>query len=327
MRRFLNRRDEVLAVGPSAEPLLGAIDRAVRAEDPEVVVQPAGPGPWTAYYHGQQLVALVRPSVAGPAGAIDVSVPAVGWARTLSEPTEADDAELWPAMRDAMVARPRSPGLPYLPRGGGGAVEAIPVLIDVIAYVVQVVSRVISRRAADRTLDAAAGQGAVRVLHAARTEAFRRESSLSIGCVGAAAVFFLLLLLIVNVASFLANGRQLPWAGGAGFAGALVLSALVFRSIRKRYPSPPQSRFDRWGGRAVLGVLVLLAATIVVPAQGPSALPDEEVAWCLGSGTGYVDNAVRVLEIPRTWTLDSPNADPNFRKACGLAWDATHQSH
>src|SRR4029078_12297289 len=79
MGALFGRRDEVLAVGPSGDRLLGAVEQVIRSEDADVTVQPAGPGPWTAFYHQQRLLALARPSPAGPPGAVDVSVPAAGW--------------------------------------------------------------------------------------------------------------------------------------------------------------------------------------------------------------------------------------------------------
>src|SRR5436309_3095613 len=208
MGGFLGRRDEVLAVGPSADRLLAAVDRAIRAEDAKVIVQPAGPGPWTAYYHGRRLLVLARPSAAGPPGAVDVGVPGAGWARTLTDLSDAEDPEVPDAMRRAMGARPESAGSGplFLADDSVGGIGAV---IAIVLVVADFVRGVIRRHNSDTALAAAAGRNAVLVLRAARFEASIRESSLSIGCLGSTIAFFGLVLVVFAVASVLAPGGQL----------------------------------------------------------------------------------------------------------------------
>ena len=247
----------------------------------------------------------------------------------LTDLSDAEDPEVPDAMRRAMGARPESAGSGplFLADDSVGGIGAVIVVIAIVLVVADFVRGVIRRHNSDTALAAAAGRNAVLVLRAARFEASIRESSLSIGCLGSTIAFFGLVLVVFAVASVLAPGGQLASLTALSVVGVLVLSAWLFWWIRKRYPSPPASPMDRWAGRAVVGVILLVVVAFAVLALHEQSAPlsAEQEAWCLGPGAGYVDNAVGVLSIPRTWTSESAKDDPNFRKACGVAWDATHR--
>src|SRR5439155_13516666 len=243
--------------------------------------------------------------------------------------SDAEDPEVPDAMRRAMGARPESAGSGplFLADDSVGGIGAVIAVIAIVLVVADFVRGVIRRHNSDTALAAAAGRNAVLVLRAARFEASIRESSLSIGCLGSTIAFFGLVLVVFAVASVLAPGGQLASLTALSVVGVLVLSAWLFWWIRKRYPSPPASPMDRWAGRAVVGVILLVVVAFAVLAMHEQSAPlsAEQEAWCLGPGAGYVDNAVGVLSIPRTWTSESAQDDPYFRKACGVAWDATHR--
>ncbi len=327
MSGLLGRRDEVLALGPSGDRLLAAVEQVIRSEDAEVDVQVAGPGPWTAFYHQERLLALARPSQGGPPGAIDVSVPAAGWAATLRDDSDPGIEELRDALRRHDAGG--GPGFESVPwiAGDAGGFGALIGLIALIVVAFAVVGRAITRRNQDVKLRATGGANAVGLLRAARLEASVRSSSLSIGCLASIVVGFVGVALLTSVGAWLASL-------GTGLLPLAILLDLIpfgiafvaFRWVRRRFPSPPQIRAHRWLGRALVGVIALLVVAFAILAFGQQSSPitAEQEAWCLESGSGYVDNAVRALSISRTWTSGSPGEDPNFTKACRVAWDAAH---
>jgi hypothetical protein len=249
MGGLFGRRNEVLAVGPSGDRLLGAVEQIVRAEDPEVVVQTAGPGPWTAFYHQQGLLALARPSKAGPPGAIDVSVPEAGWAATIRDDADAAMAELRSALH-RLFGGGGGGGFDGVPWVGGGSAGGIGALIGVIAIFmvfVGVLGRATQRRSQEVALQSAGGAEAVQVLRAARLEASIRGSSLSIGCLGSIIVGFVAFFVVAYVGAWLvslSDGLVLP-VSVLGLV-PFVLAFIAFRWIRKRYPSPPRPSYVGW---------------------------------------------------------------------------------
>jgi hypothetical protein len=221
-------------------------------------VQAAGPGPWTAFYHQQRLLALARPSPAEPPGAVDVSVPAAGWAATVREQSDSGIAELRDALRRAFAGR-GEPGLESVPWVVGDSAGGFAALIGLIALVVIMISAIggaIRRRKEELALRATGGGASVQVLRAARFEASIRDSSLSIGCLGS---------IVVGIASFWLLAYAAAWL--ASLSDGLVLLAIiidvvpfglafvVFRWIRRRYPSPPRPSYVGW--KLVVAILAI----------------------------------------------------------------------
>src|SRR5262245_22485319 len=247
MDGLIRRRSENLGLGPSATAILAAFDHLMRAFDEAIVVQPPGPGPWTAYYKGQRPLALARPSESGPQGSADIAIPLAGWARNLTRPPDDDDREIREALLRATVAPDDGSGDLWV-GGGGGAIGGLFALLALGSMIIVLVSRLIRHRKADTNLAAASGPQAVRILRAARREISIRGSSLSIGCVGATISFFGLGWLIAAVFAGVAPSVVTGVAGWILILGALILSIWLFRWIRRRYPSPPQRRIDRAAG-------------------------------------------------------------------------------
>jgi len=255
---LFGRRDEILTVGPSGDRLLAAVEQVIRSEDTEVTVQAPGPGPWTAFYHQQRLLALARPSPTGPPGAVDVSVPAAGWAATLRDHSDAGISELRDALRRAFAGR-GGPGLESVPWVVGESAGSFAAVIGLIALVVIMMGAIggaIRRRREDVALRATGGGASVQVLRAARFEASIRESSLSIGCLGSIVVWIASLLLLAYAAAWLASLSD-------GLVPLVVLIDLVpfglafvvFRWIRRRYPSPPRPSYVGW--KLVVAILAI----------------------------------------------------------------------
>jgi hypothetical protein len=272
MGALFGRRDEVLAVGPSGDRLLGAVEQVIRAEDAEVTVQPAGPGPWTAFYHQQRLLALARPSPAGPPGAVDVSVPAAGWAATLRDESDAVVAELHEALRRPF-AGPGGPSLEGVPWVVGESVGGFAAMIGLIAIVVAIIGAIggaIRRRREDAALRSTGGGASVQVLRAARFEASIRGSSLSIGCLGSIVVGIASFFLVALVASWLVSVSD-----GLGPLAILYLvpfglAFVVFRWIRRRYPSPPRPSYVGWKlvvAIVAIGVAIALLSFVIALAN------------------------------------------------------------
>ena len=151
-----------------------------------------------------------------------------------------------------------------------------------------------------------------------------RRSTLELGCLATIGWF----------GGALVAGAAIESLIGLRFGGVAVLASLAvavagsiwtFRALRRRYPPPPQTKVERWMARAfgfgLLSVVVLGAWLLL--SSSPS-VTDEQTAWCLEAGSGYLDNAVRVLSIPRTWNAENARTDRQFAEACSTAWDATH---
>jgi hypothetical protein len=273
MGALFGRRDEVLAVGPSGDRLLGAVEQVIRAEDAEVTVQPAGPGPWTAFYHQQRLLALARPSPAGPPGAVDVSVPAAGWAATLRDESDAVVAELHEALRRPF-AGPGGPSLEGVPWVVGESVGGFAAMIGLIAIVVAIIGAIggaIRRRREDAALRSTGGGASVQVLRAARFEASIRGSSLSIGCLGSIVVGIASFFLVALVASWLVSVSDglVPLAILIDLV-PFGLAFVVFRWIRRRYPSPPRPSYVGWKlvvAIVAIGVAIALLSFVIALAN------------------------------------------------------------
>jgi hypothetical protein len=260
---LFGRRDEILTVGPSGDRLLAAVEQVIRSEDAEVAVQAAGPGPWTAFYHQQRLLALARPSPTGPPGAVDVSVPPAGWAATLRDQSDAGIAELRGALGRAFAGR-GGPGLESVPWVVGEPAGSFAAVIGLIALVLMAISAIdgaIRRRREDVALRATGGGASVQVLRAARFEASIRESSLSIGCLGSIVVGIASFYLLALVAAWLVSVSDglVPLATLIGLV-PFGLAFVVFRWIRRRYPSPPRPSYVGWKlVVAIVGIGVAIA--------------------------------------------------------------------
>jgi len=273
MGALFGRRDEVLAVGPSGDRLLGAVEQVIRSEDADVTVQPAGPGPWTAFYHQQRLLALARPSPAGPPGAVDVSVPAAGWAATLRDESDAVVAELHEALRRPF-AGPGGPSLEGVPWVVGESVGGFAAMIGLFAIVVAIIGAIggaIRRRREDAALRSTGGGASVQVLRAARFEASIRGSSLSIGCLGSIVVGIASFFLVALVASWLVSVSDglVPLAILIDLV-PFGLAFVVFRWIRRRYPSPPRPSYVGWKlvvAIVAIGVAIALLSFVIALAN------------------------------------------------------------
>jgi len=326
-----NRRSEYLELRPAAYPLLDFLAQRIRSLDPELIVQPSDGSPWTAYYHGDKLIALARPATAstgatGSAGAIDVALRPVQKAGTIVDARALDDPEFAAALARAVELAPTwtdDEGV-WFGGYGGGAIGALLFVADVVTAVASETAR----RRANPALTTASDPDASRaILEAARREASRRSHSLLLGCFGATMTGFGLVFVALGIAIVL----QL--AGAPDWVTLLLLlliplgAWLAFRWVRRRYPQAPQGAIARLGCRllafAGVAVVALFVAMMIASVVAPAAVTDEQAAWCLGPGSGYVDNAVDVLSLERTWTDETAADDPNFRRACSLAWDAT----
>lgn len=321
-----NRRNEYLDLRPAANPLLEFLAQRIRSLDPDLIVQPAGASPWTAYYHRNKLIALARPAAGGTAGAIDVALLPAEKAGTVADVAALDEPQFVEALATAVELAPTwsDDGGVWFGGYGGGGLGALLFVADVVTTVASEMSRRRADVAVTRTSDPDASRA---ILEAARGAARRRSYSLALGCFGAVMAGFALTFVALGIASVLAT------AGGPSWVTMLLLLLVplgawaAFRWMRGRYPPAPKGAIERLGCRllAILAALVIgfYAVAMLASVVAPGPVTAEQAAWCLGPGSGYVDNAVGVLSVDRTWTDETAPDDPNFRRACSLAWDAT----
>lgn len=303
---------------PTGVLVLDALQRRLLQLAPDL--QARGPrGGWTAYYRGHDVIVLARVPSGSPT-AIDVASPGTGWAARLRSSADLDDPSVTEGLvRSVEQARQLRPatagefGPPPL-----AAVASVLVLLDLAGSIIAGVKQLRQARRDPANLDT--------IVAAASIEERRRESSLSLGCFAAVGISIGALVAGFGLAALLNLNPAVTGAVDTmALVGALVAGLAAMWAIRRRYPSPPQTRMDRLGGRLVLLIVVLAAALAVYEiARGPDPLRPEQARWCLEEGAGYVDNAVRVLSIDVTWTATSAADDPNFRRACSTAWTATH---
>lgn len=320
---FLNRRTEYLEMRPSSTPLLDALATRLRVLHPGLIVQPAGRRPWTAYFIQDKFVGLARPAQAG-GRAIDVALLPIDVARTVDDVQDLDDPDFAGLLAAAVDAAPTSGSSTTVGYDGSDGVGALFLALDVLATAV---ARSAKNRREQQAAAQAGTEAELAILWAARREAGRRASSLTIGCLGAFGIGLALLIPVTFIGALLVAAGASTWLVLAMWLVPLIAGWLVFRYVRRRYPSPPQRGIDRLAKFGVLAVVALIGGYFAFAIAGgfpPPPLTAEQVAWCLGPGSGYVDNAVRVVSIERTWTAETAAADPNFRRACSTAWDATH---
>ena len=262
------RSGERLELGTSAAPLLDALTRRLGRLTDELVVQPARPGPWTAFYRGPHLIALARPSPTGPGTSLDVASPGIAWATTMTKAADFDEAENKTQLRRAVEEAPESGLQSFAEITSGAGQGAIGALIAFGAIAVGLLDWVFRTRR-ERAVAAETGtQRELDILNAARRDVGRRTNSLTIGCLGAIVVGFVSLWAVIFIGGWLASlSPGLMPLAAALWLLPLVAALIVFASIRRRYPSPPRPRLEGrkillLGAGAFIGALILLAGLV-----------------------------------------------------------------
>jgi hypothetical protein len=255
------RRSETFQVGPSAAPLLDVLTRQLGALTKELVVQPAGPGPWTAFYRGSHLIALARPSPEAGRISLDVASPAIAWARTLTRSDELDDEDVKASLALA-VERAPSVTTRSFADATGGDVGPFGALLGLGTILYALLGWVVRTRRERAVAQATRTQRELAILNAARREVGRRANAITIGCLGASLVGFLSLFVVAYVAAWL-NSSGLTVLAAALWFLPLVVAVYVYWRVRRRYPYAPRPPFNT--RKFVINtVLVVVAAAALV---------------------------------------------------------------
>jgi hypothetical protein len=204
------RRSETFQVGPTAAPLLDVLTRRLGTLTKDLVVQPAGPGPWTAFYRGSHLIALARPTPEGGRISLDIASPAIAWARTLTRPDELDDEDVKASLALA-VERAPSVTTRSFADATGGDVGVIGAVLAFATLMVAFSAWVLRARRERASAKATRTQEELAILNAARREVGRRANAITIGCLGASLVGFVCLFLVAYVSAWLnSSGLTVP---------------------------------------------------------------------------------------------------------------------
>jgi hypothetical protein len=261
LRRVLGgRRGETFDMGPSTAGLLDVLTRRLRSLSPELIVQPAGPGPWTAFYRGTSLIGLARPSPRGRGGSLEFASPAIGWARTLTRADDLDDEDVKAALERAVAQAP-----------GKGTTSLAELTSDFSVFGVVLAAGAILvgfldwlvRTRYERALASATGtQNDLATLNAARREVGRRANAITIGCLGSILVGFVSLVAVIAVGAWL-NAAGLTLVAAALWIVPLGAALYMYWRVRRRYPYAPRPPFN--ARKLVINtVLVVVAAAALI---------------------------------------------------------------
>ena len=256
------RRSETLQVGPSAAPLLDVLTLRLRSLTNELVVQPAGPGPWTAFYRGPHLIALARPSPGGGPTSLDIASPVIAWSRTLGRANELDDEDVKASLQLAVDRAPTMTARSFADATGGD-VGPFGALLGLGTIVVTFLGWVVRTRREQAAARATRTQRELAILNAARREVGRRANAITIGCLGAILVGFFGLFLVAFISSWLNSvGLSLPAA--ALWFLPLVAAVYVYWRVRRRYPYAPRPPFNTRKFVINTVLIVVAAAGLIV---------------------------------------------------------------
>lgn len=250
------RRSETFDVGPSTAPLLDVLTRRLGSLTKELIVQPAGPGPWTAFYRGTSLIALARPSPSGGRSSLDLASPAIAWARTLTSPGDLDDEEVKASLKLAVERAPTVTTRSFADATGGD-VGVFGALLAVGTIVIGFLDWVVRTRRERAMAQATSTQRELAILNAARREVRRRANAITLGCLGAFLVGFVSLFVVAFVGAWL-NSLGLSVLAAALWFVPLGAAVYVYWSVRRRYPYAPRAPFN--ARKLVINVIGIVAA-------------------------------------------------------------------
>jgi ABC-type Fe3+ transport system permease subunit len=256
------RRSETFDVGPSTAPLLDVLTRRLGSLTKELIVQPAGPGPWTAFYRGPSLIALARPSPTGGRSSLEVASPAIAWARTLTRADDLDDEDVAAALKLAVERAPTVTTRSFADATGGD-VGGFGALLAVGTIVIGFLDWVIRTRRERATAKATSTQRELAILNAARREVGRRANAITLGCLGAILVGFVSLFVVAFVSAWL-NSLGLTSLAAALWFVPLGVAVYVYWRVRRRFPYAPRPPFNTRKFVINTVLIVVAAAALIV---------------------------------------------------------------